>query len=297
MQVFLSWSGDRSRELANALRDYLPLVIQSVTPWFSPDDIDKGSRWLADLTNQLQKQSVAIVCITPECVNSPWLLFEAGALSKALDASWVCPVLLDIEPSDIKGPLAQFQSTRVTKDDMRKLLATLNKRLDTPLGDPQIDKLHDILWSDFEMKIKAIAKPPAATSQPHRSQTDLLTEVLERVRGLERQISESNTQTPSDFFGNVIWRSNDGRIKPQRHFIDSTDQTVRMSKFRRLYETSFQRIAVLEESLRHLPEGNGDKRIAIQNELEKERLKLLSYEAEIGRADVKLTRSQQHTAR
>lgn len=293
MQVFLSWSGDRSRELANALRDYLPLVIQSVTPWFSADDIDKGSRWLADLTSQLQKQSVAIVCITPECVNSPWLLFEAGALSKTLDVSWVCPVLLDIEPSDIKGPLAQFQSTRVTKDDMRKLLATLNKRLDTPLAYNQIDKLHDILWCDFEKKIKAIAKPPAATTPPHRNQLDLLTEVLERVRGLERQIAESNA--PTDFLRQVIWESNDGQTKRQRHIVDTSDLASRMAISHQRYQHTLHRIASLEEMLGNVSEGNSNKRIKIQEELDKERSKLMSYEAEIGRADVKLARAQQHT--
>lgn len=295
MQVFLSWSGDRSRELANALRDYLPLVIQSVSPWFSPDDIDKGSRWLADLTSQLQKQSVAIVCVTPECVNSPWLLFEAGALSKALDASWVCPVLLDIEPSDIKGPLAQFQSTRVTKDDMRKLLATLNKRLDTPLANPQIDKLHDILWSDFEKKIKAIAKPPTTIAPPHRSQTDLLTEVLERVRGLERQISESNAQP--DFLSHLIWQSNDERVKRHRTTVNSSDLTERINKFHKLYEDSTLRVRSLEAMLKSLPEENNDKRNEIQAELKMEYSRLRSYEAELGRADAKLVRTQKHILR
>lgn len=296
MQVFLSWSGDRSRELANAFREYLPLVIQSVTPWFSPDDIDKGSRWLADLTNQLQKQSVAIICITPECVNSPWLLFEAGALSKALDTSWVCPVLLDIEPSDIKGPLAQFQSTRVTKDDVRKLLATLNRRLDTPLADPQIDKLHDILWGDFEKKIKAIPKPLSVAIPPHRTQLDLLAEVLDRVRGLERQISETNAQ--ANVLPHIIWRSNDGRPKNrQRSVVLSYHELEeRLSKFRKLREDTLERIASLEATLQSTAESS-EKQNAIQDELTKERSKLLSYEAEMGRADVKLVRAQGHVIR
>ncbi len=319
MKVFLSWSGDRSRDLANALREYLPLVIQSVTPWFSCD-IDKGSRWLADLTDQLEKQSVAIVCVTPECVNSPWLLFEAGALSKALDASWVCPVLLDIEPSDIKGPLAQFQATRATKDDIRKLLATLNKRLDTPLTDSQIDRVHDSLWGDFEEKIKAIAKPPAAIAAPHRSQPDMLAEVLERVRGLERQLAEFKPLTPLD----EILNSNDERVidgfklwkfitkSSASRSLDSSvwqrldDKSIanhlaghftpslseRKLKFQKLQDACLKRVRSLEEKLQSLPEENGEEHKKVEAELESERVKLNSYTAEIDRANTKLARTQ-----
>lgn len=295
MQVFLSWSGDRSRELANALREYLPMVIQSVTPWFSPDDIDKGSRWLADLTSQLQKQSVAIVCVTPECVNSPWLLFEAGALSKALDASWVCPILLDIEPSDIKGPLAQFQSTRVTKDDMRKLLATLNRRLESPLADIQLDKLHNIMWDDFEKKIKSIVKPSAATAPLHRSQNDLLVEVLERVRGLERKIF--NSEVPQGCLGKSFWESSGLNVKGRQHLANHNDLLEKTKKIRHLYESTLKRVSMLEADLAVLSDIDSERYISLQAELDKERSKLLSYEAELGRGNAKLDRFREYHMR
>jgi hypothetical protein len=35
MKVFLSWSGNRSKMLANTLREWLPLVLHYLEPWVS----------------------------------------------------------------------------------------------------------------------------------------------------------------------------------------------------------------------------------------------------------------------
>ena len=44
MKVFISWSGTRSKALANALHKWLPMVLQYVEPWVSDSDIDAGER-------------------------------------------------------------------------------------------------------------------------------------------------------------------------------------------------------------------------------------------------------------
>jgi hypothetical protein len=195
LHVFLSWSGQRSKSVAQALRDWLPLVIQSVHPWFSPDDIDKGARWLNELSAQLEKQRVGIICVTSENQAAPWLLFEAGALSKALDASRVCPLVLDMEPTELKGPLSQFQATRTTKTDIRALLSTLSRQLDNPVADAHLDTLHEVLWPKLEMKLKAASDQTLAPKPNLRAAPDLLTEVLTKVRAIERQLSRQGGST------------------------------------------------------------------------------------------------------
>ena len=135
MRVFLSWSGSRSKDTAASLHKWLPAFIHAAKPWFSPEDIGKGAPWLTELNSELATHSFAIVCLTPENLEAPWLLFEAGVLSKALTTNSVCPLLIGLAPTDVKGPLAQFQATRAEKDEMRALFGTMNRRL----GDQQLN--------------------------------------------------------------------------------------------------------------------------------------------------------------
>ena len=100
MKIFLSWSGETSRKVAVALRGWLPKVIQAIDPWMSSEDIAKGARWGSDIATQLSEADAGIICLTRENMNAPWILFEAGALSKYVDASLVCPYLYGLSLAD-----------------------------------------------------------------------------------------------------------------------------------------------------------------------------------------------------
>src|SRR5947209_2677734 len=83
--------------------------VHPVEPWLSRD-IAKGTRWGPEVADKLEKSRVGIVCLTPENLDERWILFEAGALSKTKDA-YVCTLLLDVKPIDVKEPLSQFHHT------------------------------------------------------------------------------------------------------------------------------------------------------------------------------------------
>jgi hypothetical protein len=105
MDVFISWSGTRSGAAAEALRAWLPKIINAVKPWLSSADIDKGARWGADVAGRLDSANAGIICLTPGNLHSDWILFEAGALSKTiLQKTLVCTLLIDLEPTDVEGP-------------------------------------------------------------------------------------------------------------------------------------------------------------------------------------------------
>ena len=82
MKVFLSWSGERSRAVAEALREWLPFINAEIQPWMSGTDIEPGARWSNAIAEELDAISIGIVCVTRENQSSPWLNFEAGALAR-----------------------------------------------------------------------------------------------------------------------------------------------------------------------------------------------------------------------
>ena len=95
MKVFLSWSGDRSATVAKALKDYLPDMIQEIKPWMSRADIRAGARWSGEVQAELSECRFGIICLTRDNQTAPWILFEAGALAKTIEGTFVCPYLIN----------------------------------------------------------------------------------------------------------------------------------------------------------------------------------------------------------
>ncbi len=183
MKVFISWSGQHSKKLGEALRDWLPGVLQLVRPYFTPSDLDKGTRWPADVSKELSESQIGILCITQDNIHSDWILFEAGALSKSLEQSHVCPVLFGITNNDLAGPLKQFQTTEFAKDDMHRLLSLINKRLgEDKLPQKTLDTVFKKWWPDLEGKINEILAKVGDPETPLRSDRDLLEEILQLSR-------------------------------------------------------------------------------------------------------------------
>jgi hypothetical protein len=181
MKVFISWSGERSRLVAEALRDWLPDVIQAVEPFMSQQDIPKGIRWGLEIARELEGTSVGIVCLTPDNLTAPWILFEAGSLSKTVAHSRLCTYLLDLEPTHLSSPLADFQATKADRDDSFQMLLSINSALG-PAGLPheKLKRAFERWWQTLEDRLKAI--PPAEHPVEPPKQEDMLAEILRYVR-------------------------------------------------------------------------------------------------------------------
>src|ERR1017187_5939454 len=169
--VFISWSGPRSRSVARALRDWLPMLLHASKPWMSETDTDKGTRWRDEVTRALDTMRAGIICLTPENLGSQGLLFEAGALSKTREQKTrIWTFLLGVEPEDLMNPLEMFQETRADKEDIRKLVHSINKDLAAPVADKLLDSLFDRLWPELEKQLAAIliSSPADAVTEEER---------------------------------------------------------------------------------------------------------------------------------
>lgn len=182
--VFISWSGPRSRWVAEALRGWLPNVLQASKPWLSARDIDKGTRSAVELGKPLEELRVGISCLTPENLAAPWLLYEAGQLTKTLDPSTRLYTYLlgGLKWSDIEPPLGWFQHTDATKEDTLVLVQSINKAIaDEPLPDTQVEATFERFWPDLEKKLATMPQTEEG-KMPRRSIDDMLAEILGLLR-------------------------------------------------------------------------------------------------------------------
>jgi TIR domain len=183
-KVFISWSGPLSQRLGEALHKWLPSALQFVKPYFSPEDIEKGAKWGSEISNELESSNIGVICLTQDNTEKPWILFEAGALSKSLERSLVCTLLFGMENSDVKGPLTSFQSTRFNKEDFQRLFATINSAAgEFKLENMVLDKVFEMWWPQLEAEITSILKSnDKVEKKERRTERDILEELLELTR-------------------------------------------------------------------------------------------------------------------
>ncbi|MBL7163184.1 MAG: toll/interleukin-1 receptor domain-containing protein [Anaerolineales bacterium] len=159
IKIFISWSGERSEKLAEALMNWIPRVIQVARPWMSRIDIKKGERWSKQVSESLANHHIGIICVTPENYQAPWLLFEAGALSKTMGYSKVCPLLLGMSADELEGPLREFQATIFDKNDVLQLVKSLNDELgDNKIRQDILTDTFERYWPELEARVIEISK-------------------------------------------------------------------------------------------------------------------------------------------
>jgi len=167
VRVFVSWSGEASHDVAQALKSWLPVVLQGVDVFLSSEDIDKGTPWFEALGGVLKESRFAILCLTPENRSAPWILYEAGAIAHQMEVSRVAPLLVGLDVADLDAPLVEFNATRLERDEIEKLFSVINKQLGAKrLDERTFRAAFDAAWPQLGTaleKAKAKALPAAQT--------------------------------------------------------------------------------------------------------------------------------------
>ena len=238
MKIFLSWSGEVSRQAAAALREWIPSVVQAVDPFMSEEDIESGAPWSPAIAKELEASQFGIVCLTPQNLNKPWLNFEAGAISKSLEAAAkVCPFLIGLRPADLtnRHPLSQFQACTDERDKVLKLIQSINTALlEAGLPPDRLQTVFDKWWPDLEAKLQPLAaqarEESGKTTEP-TGREDALLRLMEEMRESIRQLAAREQPTYTGLPHDLPVTGSS--IRHARDELDAAEQTF--ARFRALH--------------------------------------------------------------
>lgn len=193
MDIFISWAGPQSKAVASLLHKWLPDVIQALRPFISHHDIDYGLRWLSEIGAKLNSSDYGIICVTPSNLAAPWLMFEAGALAKAMDQARVVPLAIGLDKNQLPPPLSQFQGLEPTREDLLKLVKQINARLmENTLPVERLELSFASNWERFERELAAVpTEEGQAALPPPSAEMELLAEIRNHTRLL---VSEAETR-------------------------------------------------------------------------------------------------------
>lgn len=191
MKVFISWSGEQTKDLAHALKEFLDTVFAGHVHTFMSDaDVAPGDRFLAAINSNLDLSDLGLLLVTRTNQSAPWLLFEAGALAGKSEKGSVIPILVDLERVDLRAPLSQFQNViGASSADFEKLWARIHADSGGALSQRALGILLKEAWPALREAVAAAAAAarPEGTPRASRSTEDMLGEILLAVNALVRR--------------------------------------------------------------------------------------------------------------
>jgi hypothetical protein len=140
--IFISHD-TRDAGIAEAFSALLKSVSAGVLKSFRSSDkkgnqgIEFGVEWYPEIMKKLELASDVVCLLTPNSVNRPWILYEAGVAKGKLETP-VHGVALGIAlQAASSGPFAQFQNSDDTDDSLTQLVMQLVSRI--PNAEPDRD--------------------------------------------------------------------------------------------------------------------------------------------------------------
>ncbi|MFS7872555.1 toll/interleukin-1 receptor domain-containing protein [Streptomyces asiaticus] len=252
MKLFISWSGNESKRCAEALRDWLPYMNQSIQPFVSSRDISKGQRGLERIASQLQDCSFGIVCVTRNNQNAPWVNFESGALSRELDESTLVPFLLDMPIKDLAGPVSQFQAvSSENENDIWEMVKTINAKCDPMVHQERLRVMFDRFLADLTGKLDEIRAGSHSEHIPARETSDILNELVTLIRDQNYRIHSLEARTLQILESRPIYNINE----PREVTISTSDS--RKEKRERMTAARVSELIGVSMKFQHASNGYG----------------------------------------
>lgn len=273
MKIFISWSKEHSHEYALAFRNWLPSVIQSAEPFISSQDIALGDRGIDEIESRLNAISFGVLFVSSENYREPWLLYEAGALSRAIEQAdvRVIPILIDINRAQLSGsPLSHFQNAEsVMKDTFKKLCIAINDATAEPLNVERLERSFEKWWPDLEDDFGKVKLPTTKKEnvtleslrdgmlEMGKAIVDLRNNERQQTDLLIRRLSQSDQRVYPPLSNNPFAKIGSGEmggITPSRSNLNAL--TPRLEQIDEHIERMKSQLEKLEKFRREVQESN-----------------------------------------
>jgi hypothetical protein len=154
MNIFISQTIGKSREVAVILKDWLIMDMQLCDPWMSTD-IPGGDDWRQTLRNALKESRMGILCITDNNLSNQWIVYEAGAMD--FNGIEVFPYVIgSLRFRDLPPPINHLQGARADKKGTESLILKINNALDRPISERHLLENFESNWHILRRKLENI---------------------------------------------------------------------------------------------------------------------------------------------
>ena len=106
-----------------------------------------------------------------------------------------------MEPTDVKGPLVQFQAAQFSEGEMKRVVKMMNTELaESALSPDVLDSVFEMWWPKLKEQVEtALEGSVEGDDEARRPDRDLLEEVL----GLTRRLASDRDRRPD--FDHPVW--------------------------------------------------------------------------------------------
>lgn len=116
----------------------------------------------------LKDAGYGLLCVTRDSVQSPWLLFEAGMMSSTPSIPVRMALSFGVSPSELLGPLRQFQSFSSDREGIYRLVCELNNYSATGISLDTLNSLFDTMYPALQRDFNKLWEKQQALEEQRR---------------------------------------------------------------------------------------------------------------------------------
>jgi tetratricopeptide (TPR) repeat protein len=225
-EIFISHTHPDA-EIAHALSDAIKGVFGDLitTSYSTKEELDGGIKpgedWFRWIVDRVRAANIAVILLTPESIQKPWLLWEAGAVYGAgiasedadANARKVRPLLFKLDVSQIPSPFSSIQGVYGDRHSgIERFLNDLIEDFTPQMGKTELVKAGKMLVPTIEAYLKKVQK--ALRDAPLLPTEGAIQEWCQRLDELSDENRRSEIEYLHDWLNITFGRGRDEKPLP-----------------------------------------------------------------------------------